>query len=179
MMSSEDKLAILKEVRHKSFIMERTKLELKSYLNNVTAEDKCLTDYMEELVQLEQEKAARLEELRQLENDMTCIRVLVEQANQARDGAYSGACGTYGQFCNAKKQVDLLRTECLGLERSQGLEMEVEEMVERLGVNEAQEEICTNTSSLSRKCPQCDKDIHKNSPVCNFCKEKIRSEKSK
>ena len=64
MMSSEDKLAILKEVRHKSFIMERTKQELKSYLNNVTAEDKCLTDYMEELVQLEQEKAARLEELK-------------------------------------------------------------------------------------------------------------------
>eukprot|EP00092_Neocalanus_flemingeri_P033003 GFUD01035895.1.p1 GENE.GFUD01035895.1~~GFUD01035895.1.p1 ORF type:complete len:178 (+),score=56.44 GFUD01035895.1:110-643(+) len=177
-MSSEDKLAILKEVRHKSYIMERSKQELKSYLTNVTAEDNCLTDYKAELVQLEQEKVARLEELRQLENDMACIEVLVDQTNQAKGGAYSGACESYGHFCSVKKQVDILRSECLGLEMSQALDMDLQEMVDRLGVTEEQGENGTNRPSLSRKCPQCDKDIHKNSPVCTFCKEKIRGNKS-
>ena len=101
-MSSEDKLAILKEVHNKSFILERSKQELKTQLTNVIAEDKCLTDYLAELSMMEKEKAARLEEVRQLDNDMECVRVLVDQANMARDDSYKGACGSFKQFVSVK-----------------------------------------------------------------------------
>ena len=133
-MSSEDKLAILKEVRHKSFILERSKQDLKNHLSNVTSEDKCLNDCMAELVQIEKEKMVRMEELRQLDNDMGCIQIIVDQDKQARNEAFSGACSTYGQFSTVKKHMDILRSEGLGLEMSQGLEEEVMEVIDRLGV---------------------------------------------
>ena len=97
-MSSEDKLAILKEVCHSSFILERSKQDLKNHLSNVTSEDKCLVDCMAEVVQMEKVKMVRMEELRQLDNDMACIQIIVDQANQARNEAFSGACSSYGQW---------------------------------------------------------------------------------
>ena len=137
-MNSENKLAILKEVRQKSFLMQRRKQELSTHLTNVVAEEKCLTEYMTELRMIEQDKMARLEEIRQLDNDLECVRVLVEQSQQARDDSYNGARGSYEQFCSVKSHVDMLRSECLGLEKSEDLGEEVSNMVTELGLNNQQ-----------------------------------------
>ena len=151
-MSAEDKLIILKEVRHKSFMLERSKQDLKNHLSNVTSEDKCLNDCMAEVVQMEQDKMARMEELRQLDNDMACIQIIVYQANQARNEAFSGACSSYGQFCTVKKYVDMLRSDGLGLEMSQGLGKEVMEVINRLGVGSEHDSGQENRQTVSSKC---------------------------
>ena len=98
----------------------------------MAAEDKCLKDCMAEVVKMEQDKMARMEELRQLDNDMACMQIIVDQASRARNEAFSGACSSYGQFCTGKKHVDMLRSEGLGLEISQGLEEGVMEVINRL-----------------------------------------------
>ena len=133
-MNSENKLAILKEVRQKSFLLERRKQELQTHLTNAVAEEKCLAEFMTELRTIEKHKLARLEEIRQLDNDLACVQVLVEQSKQARDNSYSGACDSYDQFCSVKTHVDTLRSECLGLEKSDDLGEDVRNMMAELGV---------------------------------------------
>ena len=169
-MSAEEKLTILKEVRQKSVILERSKQDLIKNLSSVTAEDKCLNDCMAELVQMEKEKMARMEELRQLDNDLACMQIIVDQASQSRNEAFSGACSSYGQFSTVKKHVDILRSEGLGLEMSQGLEEEVMEVIDRLGVGSEHDSSQENRETVLSKCTICNQN--KNNTRCNFCNDK-------
>ena len=67
---------------------------------------------MAELVQMHQDKMARMEELRQLDNDLACMQIMVDPATQSRNEPFSEACSSSGQFST----VDMLRSEGLGLE---------------------------------------------------------------
>ena len=83
-MNPEAKLAIVKEVRQKSSQMERSRQDLKVHIENLSAEEKCLSSYTSELTKMKHLKEMKLREIKLMERDIACIEVLVEQADAAR-----------------------------------------------------------------------------------------------
>ena len=66
--------------------------------------------------------------------------------------------------------MDILRSEGLGLEMSQGLEEEVMEVIDRLGVESEHDSSQENRETVLSKCTICNQN--KNNTRCNFCNDK-------
>ena len=103
--------------RSKTISLEKLRLRLLHDVENVEAEDKCLAEYRREMELLQQEKMAHVEELRQIHADINAMETVMKQAEEAKRQAAESARRVIEDYAPMKHDVDLMRTELLGLEK--------------------------------------------------------------
>ena len=81
------KLEALKDIRHKTINLEKTRVSLLCDVDQLEEEEKCLSEYRRELELLQQEKMAHVEELRQIHADINALESIIKQAEESRKSA--------------------------------------------------------------------------------------------
>ena len=81
------KLEALKDIRHKTITLEKTRVSLLCDVDQLEEEEKCLSEYRRELELLQQEKMAHVEELRQIHADINALESIIKQAEESRKSA--------------------------------------------------------------------------------------------
>ncbi|XP_077975898.1 zinc finger C4H2 domain-containing protein-like [Styela clava] len=111
--SEEDyfaKLELVKEIRQKTVVAEKMKLNMKELMNDLHSEEKCLADYQTEIELLIQEKMAHVEELRLIHTDINTMENLAKQAKTARQRLVDEIKKAHEEFLPLKKELDEMRS---------------------------------------------------------------------
>ncbi|KAJ8948252.1 hypothetical protein NQ318_013240 [Aromia moschata] len=111
------KLEALKEIRTKTIQLEKLKARLIFEVEAQDQEEKCLSEYKQEMDLLLQEKMSHVEELRQIHADINAMEGVIKQADESRTRSMSAAVRLHEEYLPLKNDIDRLRRECLGLER--------------------------------------------------------------
>ncbi|CAH1798178.1 unnamed protein product [Owenia fusiformis] len=117
------KLESIKDIRAKTIHLDRVKGKLLQEISSTENEEKCLTDYKQEMELLLQEKMAHVEELRQIHADINTMEATIKQAEEERNRAADSAKHLYDEYKPLKAHVDKLR-ENIGLEKTHDIEDE-------------------------------------------------------
>ncbi|KAK3918180.1 Zinc finger C4H2 domain-containing protein [Frankliniella fusca] len=123
------KLEALKEVRAKTMQLEKMKLRIMQEVEATEAEEKCLSEYKQEMDMLMQEKMAHVEELRQIHADINAMETVIKQAEESRNRALDTAKRIHDDYRPLKHDVDRLRREYLGLDRLPDLHEEEADLI--------------------------------------------------
>ena len=86
-------------------------------VDSFDSESKCLGEYRREMELLQQEKMAHVEELRQIHADINAMETVIKQAEESKRSAVDSARRIVEDYRPLKHEVDLMRTELLGLEK--------------------------------------------------------------
>ena len=105
-------------------------------MESFESESKCLSEYRRELELLQQEKMAHVEELRQIHADINAMETVIKQAEESKRGAHESARRIVDDYRPLKHEVDLMRTELLGLEKLPELANEEKERLSTIGILE-------------------------------------------
>lgn len=111
--SEEDyfaKLELVKEIRQKTIVAEKMKLNMKELMNDLQSEEKCLSDYQAEIELLIQEKMAHVEELRLIHTDINTMENLTKQAKASRQRLVDEIKQAHEEFLPLKKELDEMRS---------------------------------------------------------------------
>lgn len=111
------KLEALKEIRNKTISLEKLRYRLLHDVDSMEGEDRCLSEYRREMELLQQEKMAHVEELRQIHADINAMETVMKQAEESKRSAGENARRIIEDYAPLKHDVDLMRTELLGLEK--------------------------------------------------------------
>ncbi|KAL3277045.1 hypothetical protein HHI36_012406 [Cryptolaemus montrouzieri] len=111
------KLEALKEIRAKTIQLEKIKSRLVLEVEAQDQEEKCISEYKQEMDLLLQEKMSHVEELRQIHADMNAMEGVLKQAEENRSRSMNSALRLHEEYVPLKSEIDRLRRECLGLER--------------------------------------------------------------
>merc|ERR1712111_272331 len=130
------KLEALKDIRSKTISLEKLKLKLLHDVDSFEAESKCVAEYRREMELLQQEKMAHVEELRQIHADINAMETVIKQAEESKRIAMDSARRLVEDYRPLKHEVDLMRTELLGLEKLPELANEEKERLTGLGILE-------------------------------------------
>lgn len=122
--------------RSKTISLEKLKLKLLHDVDSFEAESKCLAEYRREMELLQQEKMAHVEELRQIHADINAMETVIKQAEESKRSAMDSARRLVDDYRPLKHEVDLMRTELLGLEKLPELANEEKERLTGLGILE-------------------------------------------
>jgi len=128
------KLEALKDIRGKTISLEKIRLRLAHDVDTFESEDKCLAEYRRELELLQQEKMAHVEELRQIHSDINAMETVIKQAEESKRNSMESARRLYDDYRPLKHDVDLMRTELLGLDKLPELPNEDKEKMAAIGV---------------------------------------------
>jgi len=130
------KLEALKEIRSKTINLEKLKLRLMHDVDSYDNENKSVSEYRREMELLQQEKMAHVEELRQIHADINAMETVIKQAEESKRNTMDSARRLAEDYRPLKQEVDLMRTELLGLERLPELPNEEKEKLTSLGILE-------------------------------------------
>ncbi|CAB4065068.1 Zinc finger C4H2 domain-containing protein [Lepeophtheirus salmonis] len=130
------KLEALKDIRNKTIALEKLRLRLLHDIECVEGEEKCLGEYRREMEFLQQEKMAHVEELRQIHADINAMETVMKQAEEARRGSQESARRIYEDYGPLKQDVDLMRTELLGLEKLPDLLTDSKDKLTSMGISD-------------------------------------------
>lgn len=130
------KLEALKEIRSKTVSLEKLRLRLLHEVESYESESKCLNEYRREMELLQQEKMAHVEELRQIHADINAMETVIKQAEESKRVAIDSARRAVDDYRPLKHEVDLMRTELLGLEKLPELPVEEKERLGSIGILE-------------------------------------------
>ncbi|XP_012275068.1 zinc finger C4H2 domain-containing protein isoform X2 [Orussus abietinus] len=112
------KLEALKDIRSKTVQLEKMRQRIVHEIEQTEQEEKCLTEYKQEMELLMQEKMAHVEELRQIHADINAMEAVIKQAEDARNRARDNAKLIHNNdYQPLKHDIDRMRREYLGLER--------------------------------------------------------------
>lgn len=111
------KLEALKEIRAKTIQLEKIKARLIYEVESQDQEEKCLSEYKQEMDLLLQEKMSHVEELRQIHADINAMEGVIKQAEESRARSLNSAVRLHEEYLPLKNEIDRLRRECLGLDR--------------------------------------------------------------
>ncbi|XP_018574384.1 zinc finger C4H2 domain-containing protein isoform X2 [Anoplophora glabripennis] len=111
------KLEALKEIRSKTIQLEKLKARLVFEVEAQDQEEKCLSEYKQEMDLLLQEKMSHVEELRQIHADINAMEGVIKQAEESRTRSMNSALRLHEEYLPLKNEIDRLRRECLGLDR--------------------------------------------------------------
>jgi len=128
------KLEALKEIRSKTINLEKLKLRLLHDVDSFDNESKSLSEYRREMELLQQEKMAHVEELRQIHADINAMETVIKQAEESKRNTIDSARRLAEDYRPLKHEVDLMRTELLGLEKLPELPNEEKEKMSALGL---------------------------------------------
>lgn len=121
------KLEALKDVRAKTTQLEKLKQRLRQEVDATESEERCLSEYKQEMELLLQEKMAHVEELRQIHADINVMETIIKQAEEDRNKALENAKRVHDEYKPIKDLVDNLRHE-IGLCRLPDLHEENEQL---------------------------------------------------
>ena len=122
--------------RSKTISLEKLKLRLFHDVDSFESENKCLSEYRRELELLQQEKMAHVEELRQIHADINAMETIIKQAEESKRTAIDSARRIAEDYRPLKHEVDLMRTELLGLEKLPELANDEKERLSTVGILE-------------------------------------------
>ncbi|CAH1636677.1 unnamed protein product [Spodoptera littoralis] len=111
------KLEAMKEIRNKTITLERMKRSILNEVRSGDQEGRCLAQYKREMELLQQEKMSHVEELRQIHADINAMETVIKQTEESMTRKLSNASRLHEDYRPLKAEVDLLRRQCLGLER--------------------------------------------------------------
>ncbi|XP_063362610.1 zinc finger C4H2 domain-containing protein isoform X2 [Cydia amplana] len=194
------KLEAMKEIRNKTITLERIKRSILTEVRSGDAEGRCLAQYKREMELLQQEKMSHVEELRQIHADINAMETVIKQTEESMSRKLSAASRLHEDYRPLKAEVDLLRRQCLGLER-------LPELHEEEGSPVTPDRFPALSASAPRpvpflapapvrkppppppafrqqpppmkSCLSCHQQIHRNAPICPLCKAKSRSRNPK
>ncbi|XP_063381944.1 zinc finger C4H2 domain-containing protein isoform X2 [Cydia fagiglandana] len=194
------KLEAMKEIRNKTITLERLKRSILTEVRSGDAEGRCLAQYKREMELLQQEKMSHVEELRQIHADINAMETVIKQTEESMSRKLSAASRLHEDYRPLKAEVDLLRRQCLGLER-------LPELHEEEGSPVTPDRFPALSASAPRavpflapapvrkppppppafrqqpppmkSCLSCHQQIHRNAPICPLCKAKSRSRNPK
>ncbi|XP_061713979.1 zinc finger C4H2 domain-containing protein isoform X2 [Cydia pomonella] len=194
------KLEAMKEIRNKTITLERLKRSILTEVRSGDAEGRCLAQYKREMELLQQEKMSHVEELRQIHADINAMETVIKQTEESMSRKLSAASRLHEDYRPLKAEVDLLRRQCLGLER-------LPELHEEEGSPVTPDRFPALSAAAPRavpflapapvrkppppppafrqqpppmkSCLSCHQQIHRNAPICPLCKAKSRSRNPK
>ncbi|KAL4709713.1 hypothetical protein ACJJTC_005516 [Scirpophaga incertulas] len=111
------KLEAMKEIRNKTISLERLKRSILNEVRSGDQEGRCLAQYKREMELLQQEKMSHVEELRQIHADINAMETVIKQTEESMTRKLSNASRLHEDYRPLKAEVDLLRRQCLGLDR--------------------------------------------------------------
>ncbi|KAM3960064.1 zinc finger C4H2 domain-containing protein [Aphomia sociella] len=111
------KLEAMKEIRNKTITLERLKRSILNEVRGGDQEGRCLAQYKREMELLQQEKMSHVEELRQIHADINAMETVIKQTEESMTRKLSNASRLHEDYRPLKAEVDLLRRQCLGLDR--------------------------------------------------------------
>ncbi|XP_046978046.1 zinc finger C4H2 domain-containing protein [Vanessa cardui] len=111
------KLEAMKEIRNKTITLERLKRSILNEVRSGDQEGRCLAQYKREMELLQQEKMSHVEELRQIHADINAMETVIKQTEESMSRKLSNASRLHEDYRPLKTEVDLLRRQCLGLDR--------------------------------------------------------------
>ncbi|KAJ8716395.1 hypothetical protein PYW07_003022 [Mythimna separata] len=111
------KLEAMKEIRNKTITLERMKRSILNEVRSGDQEGRCLAQYKREMELLQQEKMSHVEELRQIHADINAMETVIKQTEESMTRKLSAASRLHEDYRPLKAEVDLLRRQCLGLDR--------------------------------------------------------------
>jgi len=111
-----NKLEAIKEIRSKTIQLEKLKNKIKHEVDCKEGEEKCLSEYKNEMELLLQEKMAHVEELRQIHADINVMENIIKQAEEERSKSLDNAKRLHEDYMPLKDYVDKLRNE-IGLHK--------------------------------------------------------------
>ncbi|XP_072932405.1 zinc finger C4H2 domain-containing protein isoform X1 [Epargyreus clarus] len=111
------KLEAMKEIRNKTITLERLKRSILNEVRSGDQEGRCLAQYKREMELLQQEKMSHVEELRQIHADINAMETVIKQTEESMGRKLSTASRLHEDYRPLKAEVDLLRRQCLGLDR--------------------------------------------------------------
>ncbi|XP_075429665.1 zinc finger C4H2 domain-containing protein isoform X2 [Ascaphus truei] len=110
------KLESIKEIRNKTFQMEKIKARLKSEFDSLESEERHLKEYKQEMDLLLQEKMAHVEELRLIHADINVMENTIKQSENDLNKLLESTRRLHDEYKPLKEHVDALRMT-LGLQR--------------------------------------------------------------
>ncbi|XP_039755082.1 zinc finger C4H2 domain-containing protein [Pararge aegeria] len=203
------KLEAMKEIRNKTITLERLKRSILSEVRSGDQEGRCLAQYKREMELLQQEKMSHVEELRQIHADINAMETVIKQTEESMSRKLSAASRLHEDYRPLKSEVDLLRRQCLGLERlpdlheEEGSPITPDRFPAPAGARAAflapaprkppppppafRSALEQDFLSVSlrqqpppmKSCLSCHQQIHRNAPICPLCKAKSRSRNPK
>ncbi|CAK1585068.1 unnamed protein product [Parnassius mnemosyne] len=111
------KLEAMKEIRNKTITLERLKRSILNEVRSGDQEGRCLAQYKREMELLQQEKMSHVEELRQIHADINAMETVIKQTEESMGRKLSNASRLHEDYRPLKAEVDMLRRQCLGLDR--------------------------------------------------------------
>jgi len=130
------KLEALKEIRHKTISLEKTRVALLCDVSQMEEEERCLNEYRRELELLQQEKMAHVEELRQIHADINAMESIIKQSEDSRRNAQDNARKLLSEYVPLKQDVNRMRTDLLDLEKLPEISDEERDRLKTAGVLE-------------------------------------------
>ncbi|XP_071439794.1 zinc finger C4H2 domain-containing protein [Hetaerina americana] len=123
------KLEAIKDIRIKTLQLEKMKTNIMHEVEAKEQEEKCLSEYKQEMDLLMQEKMAHVEELRQIHADINAMENVIKQAEESRNRALETAKRLHDEYRPLKHDIDRMRREYLGLERLPELHEEEADLI--------------------------------------------------
>ncbi|KPJ10100.1 Zinc finger C4H2 domain-containing protein [Papilio machaon] len=111
------KLEAMKEIRNKTITLERLKRSILNEVRSGDQEGRCLAQYKREMELLQQEKMSHVEELRQIHADINAMETVIKQTEESMGRKLTNASRLHEDYRPLKAEVDMLRRQCLGLDR--------------------------------------------------------------
>ncbi|XP_072932406.1 zinc finger C4H2 domain-containing protein isoform X2 [Epargyreus clarus] len=200
------KLEAMKEIRNKTITLERLKRSILNEVRSGDQEGRCLAQYKREMELLQQEKMSHVEELRQIHADINAMETVIKQTEESMGRKLSTASRLHEDYRPLKAEVDLLRRQCLGLDRLPDLHEEEGSPItpDRFPAapraflapaprkppppppafrSALQQDFLTvqlrQQPPPMKSCLSCHQQIHRNAPICPLCKAKSRSRNPK
>ncbi|CAH4037871.1 zinc finger C4H2 domain-containing protein isoform X1 [Pieris rapae] len=203
------KLEAMKEIRNKTITLERLKRSILNEVRSGDQEGRCLAQYKREMEMLQQEKMSHVEELRQIHADINAMETVIKQTEESMSRKLSTASRLHEDYRPLKAEVDLLRRQCLGLDRLPDLHEEEGSPItpDRFPAGPVrappfvapaprkppppppafrsalQQDFLTVSLRQQpppmKSCLSCHQQIHRNAPICPLCKAKSRSRNPK
>ena len=127
-------LSVVLLFRSKTIALEKLRLRLFHEVDSVEGEDRCLAEFRREMELLQQEKMAHVEELRQIHADINAMETVMKQAEEAKRQSGESARRILEDYAPLKHDVDLMRTELLGLDKLPELPQEDRERLGAAGL---------------------------------------------
>lgn len=123
------KLEAIKEIRSKTLQLEKLKMTIIQEVEATEQEEKCLSEYKQEMDLLMQEKMAHVEELRQIHADINAMENVIKKAEEARGRSLDRAKRVHEEYRPLKQEIDRMRRDYLGLERLPELHEEESDLI--------------------------------------------------
>ncbi|CAH1392260.1 unnamed protein product [Nezara viridula] len=111
------KLHALKEIRAKTIELEKLKAKILEEVEAKEKEEKCISEYKQEMDLLMQEKMSHVEELRQIHADINAMENVIKKAEESRTRSLDRAKKIHDEYRPLKDDIDRMRRDYLGLER--------------------------------------------------------------